>query len=177
MWQKIPQGRLINSVLEMSLSWGKMCGQRSKENQLKRWSWSLLATKFQAKCLCFSNCPCKIKDENTTWDMLFLIVFCKWIFPFIVKIGLNRIQVLMIPAFFTFLGLLCLNDPVSGCCSQLHAYLYNLKLLLENSRIMCWCSRLKWLLVVEQSCEFPFVIFGLLNIFLLGKDISFISIV
>lgn len=64
----------------------------------------------------------------------------------------------MIPAFFTFLGLLCLNDPISGGCSQLQSYLYNLRLLLEDSRIVCWCSPLKWLLVVEQSwvsfCKF-----------------------
>jgi len=29
-------------------------------------------------------------------------------------------------------------------------------MLLEGSRIECWCSPLKWPLVVEQSCAFPF---------------------
>lgn len=58
-------------------------------------------------------------------------------FPFIVKkMELSRTQVHIPPAFLIFHGPLCLNEPVLGCCSQLHAYLYNEcgLILLEDSR-------------------------------------------
>lgn len=52
-------------------------------------------------------------------------------FPFLVKKkkkpGLSRTQVHMVPAFSVFLGPLCLNEPVSGCCSQPHTCLYDLR--------------------------------------------------